>query len=101
MTIGLLIMLLGVGLLLDRTGVIDGLDYVSFWPVAIITLGLVKLSHRGADGRREGGWWVVFGAWMLLNQLHVLRLRESWPLVLVAIGISMVWKETRTRARVE
>lgn len=38
---------------------------------------------------------------LLLNRLHVLRLRESWPLVLVAIGISMVWKETRTRARVE
>ena len=101
MTIGLLIMLIGVGLLLDRVGVVDALDYVTFWPVVLITLGLVKLSHRRPDGRREGGWWVVFGTWLLLNQLHVLRLREYWPLVLVAIGISMVWKETRTRARVE
>lgn len=24
-----------------------------------------------------------------------------WPLLLVAIGISLVWKETRSRARVE
>lgn len=101
MFIGLIIMLLGAGLFLDRAGVIDGFDYVNVWPVAIITIGLVKLAHRLDDGRREGGWWVLFGSLMLLAQMHVLRLGEAWPLLLVAFGISIVWKEARTRARVE
>jgi Domain of unknown function (DUF5668) len=99
--IGVTIMLFGIGLFLDQTGVIDVAGYLTLWPVVLITIGLVKLSHRRDDGRREGGWWVVAGAWMLLNHMRVLRLRESWPLFLVAIGISMVWKEVRARARVE
>jgi hypothetical protein len=94
-------MLFGVTLLLDHLGLTDGFDYALFWPLVVIAIGLGKLSQRGGDGRRHGGWWVFFGSWMLLSQLHVLWLRDSWPLFLVAVGISMVWKEIRTRARVE
>jgi hypothetical protein len=101
MFIGVMIMLFGVTLLLDQAGVIDGPGYAIFWPLVVITVGLVKLSHPGRDGRRHGGWWVFFGAWMLLTQMHLVWLRESWPLFLVAIGVSMVWKDARTRARVE
>jgi hypothetical protein len=101
MIVGLIIMLLGAALLLDRTGVIDGFDYVNVWPIVIIVIGLAKLSHRRPDGGREGGWWVFFGVWILLSQMDVLRLHETWPLFLVALGISMVWKDARTHARVE
>ena len=99
--IGLAIMLFGLTIFLDRVGLIDGFDFINVWPVALITIGLVKLSQPRADGRREGGWWVFFGAWMLLAQLEVLRTRDAWPLLLVALGVSMVWKEARARARVE
>jgi hypothetical protein len=37
----------------------------------------------------------------LLDHLRILRMRDSWPLFLVALGISMVWNEARMRARVE
>ena len=66
-------MLLGATLLLDRTGVIDAFDYAPFWPVVVITIGLVKLSHRGDDRRRHGGWWVLFGVAMLLHEMDMLR----------------------------
>lgn len=101
MLFGLMIMLLGAALFLDRTGVIDGWGYVSVWPIVLVAVGLVKLSQPRTDGRREGGWWVFFGVWIFLSQMGVLLLHESWPLFLVALGISMVWKEARTRARVE
>ena len=98
---GVAIMLFGVTMFLDQLGVIDGPDYAIFWPLVVIAIGLVKLSQPRHDGRRHGGWWVFFGSWMLLSQLHLIWLRESWPLLLVALGISMVWKEMRTHARVE
>jgi len=98
---GLMIMLLGATLLLDQFGIIDDVGYAAFWPTIMIAIGLVKLSQPRPDGRRRGGWWVFFGVWMLLTQLHVVWLRDSWPLFLVALGIGMVWKEMRTRARVE
>ena len=96
---GVIIMLLGATLFLDRTGVIDAFDYAPFWPVVVITIGLVKLSRRREDGRRHGGWWVLFGGAMLLNEMHVLRGRDAWPLFMVAFGVSIVWKELVRRPR--
>jgi hypothetical protein len=98
---GMAIMLFGVAMLFDQIGIIDGPDYATFWPLVMIATGVVKLSQPRPDGRRHGGWWVFFGGWWLLTQLHVVWLRESWPLFLVALGIGMVWKEMRTHARVE
>lgn len=94
---GILIMALGVALLLDRVGVVSLFGYSTIWPFLVIAFGLVKLSHRRNDGRREGGWWVLFGVWILLNEMRILRFRDSWPLMLVAIGIGMVWKEAVRR----
>ena len=103
--VGLTVMLFGATLFLDRAGLIDGFYYVPFWPVIIVTVGLVKLSHPRADGRREGGWWVFFGVWLLLNETRIIRFRDSWPLFLVALGVAIVWKEfvrtPRAHERVE
>lgn len=95
--VGLLVMAVGVVLLLDRTGFVRLFGHSTIWPFLVITGGLVKLSRQRAAGRREGGWWLFFGVWMLLNDLRILRFRDSWPLVLVAIGISMIWKEVVRR----
>ena len=92
-TIGLVIVALGIALLLDRAGVIDAFGRSNFWPFVIICIGLVKLANRPENGRREGGWWVFIGVWLLLNELRVLRFGDSWPLFLVAIGVSIVWKQ--------
>ena len=99
--IGVAIMLFGLTIFLDRVGLIDGFDFINVWPAALITIGLVKLSQPGVDGTRQGGWWVFFGAWLLLAQMELLQMRDTWPLLLVALGVSMAWKEARARARVE
>jgi hypothetical protein len=105
MFIGVMIMLFGVTLLLGQAGVIDGPDSAIFWPLVVITVGLVKLSHPPRFGRRHGGWWVFFGCWMLVAQTHLVWLHQSWPLLLVAIGINLMWKELvqprRAHERVE
>jgi cell wall-active antibiotic response 4TMS protein YvqF len=104
--VGVTLMLFGAALMLDRAGLIDGVRYTAFWGLLVMAIGIIKLSHVGPDGLRHGGWWLFFGAWMLLNETRAWRLRESWPLLVVAVGVSMVWKEIagrrpRARARVE
>ncbi|MEO8258648.1 MAG: hypothetical protein ABI868_14970 [Acidobacteriota bacterium] len=95
LTIGLLIVALGVALLLERAGLIDVFGTTRFWPgpVALICVGLIKLANRPAQGPWQGGWWVFFGVWLLLIDMRVLRFGDSWPLFLVALGISIVWNQ--------
>jgi hypothetical protein len=104
--IGLILMALGIGLLLDRTGVIAGLGWHVLWPCVVIGLGLVKLAFPREDGRRDGGWMLFIGVLLLLDQLRVVRFQASWPLFIAAVGVSIVWKEIvqrrpRARERVE
>jgi hypothetical protein len=102
--VGTTILVFGLALLLDQAGIVEGPGYGTFWALVITTVGLFKLAQRRADGTRGGVWWVVIGVWMLLIQFRFTWLRESWPLLLVIVGISMVWQDlarTRTHERVE
>lgn len=90
--IGLMIAGLGVVLFLDQTGLFGWRMSWSLWPFLIIGLGLARFSTPRPDGTREGGWLIFIGTWLLLNEMRVLRFRESWPLVLVALGVHTIWK---------
>jgi hypothetical protein len=38
---------------------------------------------------------IFIGVWLLLNEMRVLRFRDSWPLILVALGVHTMWKALR------
>ena len=93
--IGLIIIALGVALFLDQTGILGWRPTWSFWPVLIIAMGLARFSQPRPGGTRDGGWLIFIGSWLLLNEMRVLRYRDSWPLFLVALGIHTIWKAMR------
>jgi hypothetical protein len=95
--IGLTIVGLGVVLFLDQTGLFGWRMSWSLWPFLIIGLGLARFSTPRPDGTREGGWLIFIGTWLLLNEMRVLRFRDSWPLVLVALGVHTIWKAVMRR----
>jgi len=115
--IGTGILLITVGLLFvaDRQG---WLSFIQLWPVILIVLGATMLVfpeepvHVGvvAGGRRarrrgsrvSGGIWLIFvGVLLLANQNHWLMFRDSWPLFIVAGGLSMIFGNLRRAPRVE
>ena len=84
------IMLLGIVLLLAQAGVVSWRGLWSFWPIIFIIGGLGKLTRQ--EERGEGVWLMFLGTWFFLNQTHVLLYRDSWPLFIVALGVSIIWK---------
>jgi len=90
--IGLMIVGLGVLLFFDQTGWLGWRPSWSLWPLLIIGLGLARFATPRADGSRDGGWLIFIGIWLLLNEMRILRYRDSWPLFLVAVGIHTMWK---------
>ena len=92
---------LGIILLVDQTGLLGWQPSWSIWPLLIIGLGVARFAAPRPDGSRDGGWLIFIGLWLLLNEMRVLRFRDSWPLILVALGVHTMWKALvrPTRAR--
>jgi Domain of unknown function (DUF5668) len=98
MTAGLLMIVIGLILLGERMDAMPGLDFGKLWPLILITLGLASWLKPREDGRQGGGWWLVFiGCLFLLNNFRVVTLRQSWPLFIVAGGLSLLLSRDRER----
>jgi hypothetical protein len=92
---GLCLLTLGVLFLLDRTGTIDFWEYGRYWPVFLIALGLAKLFQP--EGRGFGLALTVFGSWLLLDTLGILRFEwdYAWPVGIILVGLSLIWRGAR------
>ena len=101
--LGIWLMLLGGVLALQTTGLVSwprgGPWWLTAWALVSLTLGVSRLFPSGGKeiNYREAFGHLFFGSWLLLNQLHVLRYRESWPVLLVGIGIGIVWSALASR----
>ena len=98
---GLMFIFLGVVFTLDRLNIGRAEEYLRYWPVGLIVLGLAKLWQvRGGQGNPIGG--VIFtavGSWMLLGTLDLVErsVLDFWPLLLVFVGGMIVWQGLRGR----
>jgi hypothetical protein len=51
-----------------------------------------RWNERVRRGRWVGGtWWLFVGVVMLMHQNHWLRLTQSWPLFIIAGGVSILF----------
>jgi branched-subunit amino acid ABC-type transport system permease component len=92
--LGVWLVLAGVLLLLDQFDVVYVGGVGHLWPLLLLGLGIGKMVVA-TDGReRRGAYWlVVIGLWFTLNQFTVYRARDTWPLVVLALGAKIIWDE--------
>jgi predicted membrane protein len=86
LVVGLTIIAVGLLFLFDEFDVLDAEDYLIYWPVALIAIGLLALMQEGS---RVGGFIATgAGTWILLYNLNYLEFEiwSLWPLILVMIG---------------
>jgi hypothetical protein len=111
MAIGVILVVFGFAMLLDRASGEGGRLAGRLWPLVLVVLGgntLAMAGHtrRGRGKRRSGAWLVYLGGWGFVNEFHVFGLsyRTSWPLLVIGVGVLTVWRaveESRVRARRE
>jgi hypothetical protein len=97
---GLIIMIVGSLMLIDRLDWWGFRMNVPFWPWLLLVLGLARLGDQSADSRecaksrRIAAWFVFMGAWGLLNEYRLFgaHYRQSWPLLLIGAGALVVWR---------
>jgi predicted membrane protein len=98
---GLMIILVGVVFTLDNLNIAHAEDYLRYWPVGLIAIGLAKLweAHTGYGSPIGGVIFTMIGSWLLLDTLGYVdaNLFDFWPLLLVFVGGMIVWHGIRGR----
>ncbi len=96
--LGLVLIASGVSSLLERAHVFESITIGQWWPLLLIALGLVKLSGQPEERRR--GWvFVGIGGWCLIVALSALTFSDTWPLLLMIWGGSMLWCDVQDSVR--
>jgi hypothetical protein len=102
LVLGVAALAAGVLLLAGNLGFTQASGLLRYWPAALIVLGIAKLMRaNGIGGAIAGAAWLGGGAWLFANNLGVLRVtvwdaaRTYWPLLLVALGLSIVRQTLR------
>jgi hypothetical protein len=87
---GATIAVVGVLLLLDRTGALPWPGHWGIWPLLLIGYGLSRMVQSRYEAPR-GLFPLALGVWFFGGQARWWSLRETWPLLLVALGLGIAW----------
>jgi LiaF transmembrane domain len=93
LVLGLFVIAVGVVFTLDQMKLVRAEDYLHYWPLVFIVLGLVKLLQARAPVATVGAVvWIAAGALLLASSLGYLPFDpvDFWPLVLVVLGVRLV-----------
>jgi len=90
--VGMFIVAVGLLFLADNLGYLDSDEYLHYWPVILLVVGVVNVLQP--HGGLKGAIFLVCGAWILLLNMGIidLEIRVFWPLILVGLGAVLVWR---------
>jgi hypothetical protein len=96
---GALLLTAGVIFWLDRIDRLDAHDYIEYWPVAVIIIGLAHLPQRRWFGAAV---WTGVGVLFLLRQIGIdtialWRLIGLWPLLISLGGLTLIRQALRPK----
>jgi hypothetical protein len=97
LVLGVAIVAAGAIFWLDNIGRIEARDYIEWWPLALIALGLAQLPYRKWIA---AAWLLLVGTYFLLPVLGIPRfhLREIlglWPLLISVAGATLIMHALR------
>lgn len=93
--IGLLILLFGSALFLDRLDLVNARYIIRMWPAIIIVLGALKLKSAQTTAETVGAVvWIAVGAWLILEFFDVVDLDpgDLFPVAIMVFGGYLVWR---------
>src|SRR5262245_52898721 len=93
--LGILLIVAGTALMLDRLQVLEIGHLSQYWPVALLGVGASRLwSTWGTSAQGSGAGMMMLGLYFFAVSFKWFGLtyHNSWPLFLVAVGFGMVWR---------
>jgi predicted membrane protein len=95
---GFAVMAIGLLLTLDNLGIVESHNFWRYWPVLLIVGGSLRAMESQREQRKpEGIGMLVLGVLFLVHNLGLLHFKQLWPIFLLLLGGSMVWKAYKGR----
>ena len=98
--LGVLVIGMGLLFLLDNMNIWDFHRAIQFWPMVFILVGVIKLfDTNSSDGYFLGAVLILVGVLMIMGRLGLIYFswRTLWPLMLIALGGSVLYKAVTGR----
>ena len=99
--VGLLLLVLGALWTLDNLKLVESERITRWWPALLLAWGICRLTGICCRWRPlSGAIWTFVGGWLLLRALNLvpIGLFDLWPLALILLGSSLVYRAWRGRA---
>ncbi len=96
--IGLGVLAFGVLFTLDNMGVIDARDYLQYWPLVLVGIGVAQIIQSANwSGYIGAVIWLLAGLWFLGRNIGLIRVSigDLWPLVVAGVGALLVFRGWR------
>jgi predicted membrane protein len=89
---GVVFIVVGLVLLLEKTGYLPPGFGLNFWPCIFIVIGLVKIVYAG--GRPTGLALIAVGLVLQLHEMGIIHVNiwQLWPVFIIIAGIAMLWQ---------
>jgi len=100
LVLGFIIIALGVLYTLQNVGILYARDYTRYWPILLVLYGVSRIVQCDTVPQKVwGGFWAFIGTVWFLDKLDLVyfNIGDLWPLVLVALGLSLIWGTSRRR----
>jgi predicted membrane protein len=89
---GVVFIVVGTVLLLEKLGYLPRGFALHFWPMIFIVVGIVKIAYAG--GRVMGAVLIGAGVVLQLQQMGILSVEiwQLWPVLFIIAGIALLWQ---------
>jgi hypothetical protein len=96
--IGVMLILTGVAIMLDRSGVLTLRNHFTLWPIILGGIGLARFLQSKPGEPKQGLLFLTAAAWLAIAEAGLVTLADSWPIVIIVLGV-MVAINGGTRRR--
>lgn len=89
---GVIFIVAGVFLLLEKMGYLPAGFVLHFWPMIFVLIGFLKVVYAG--GRPTGFALIAVGVFLQLHEMGIVHLNfwELWPVFIIIAGVAMLWQ---------
>jgi hypothetical protein len=95
--VGVMLVLVGLAIALDRAGVIQWSGMWSMWPLILGGIGVARFISTPAGEPKEGLIFMTAAAWLLASDAGWIAIEDSWPLLVIAVGLIIAFNGGRRR----